>query len=238
MTAKGSSHEVHVWRSWVETSSSVLTGMENFLGDDERMRAAKFFHERDRARYVFSKGRLRQILATYLTVRPDEVAFRTTEFGKPFLATPFESSGINFNVSHSQDLVVLAIAFDRQVGVDVEFVRPIHDFESVIERCFTNFERDLIARNPDSLNSFFQCWTRKEAVVKAIGKGLSLTLNSFDASPQGGKTSGPLQRLSDEIPGIAWWVSDLKVHDGYHGALVNEGDMPAIIYREWLGARL
>jgi 4'-phosphopantetheinyl transferase len=206
--------------------------MQKCLSEDERIRAAKFFHERDRARYVFSKGRLRQILATYLTVGPDDVAFRITEFGKPFLDTPFQSSGIHFNVSHSQDLVVIAIAFDRRVGVDVEFVRPIHDLESVIERCFTNSERALIVRNPDSLNSFFQCWTRKEAFVKAIGKGLSLTLNSFDASPQGGKTNGRLQSLSDESSETHWWVSDLNVHDGYHGALVNEGEMPVINYRE------
>ena len=233
MAAKGRRDEIHVWRSWVETSSSVVAGVEESLSGGERSRAANFFHKEDRSRYVFSKGLLRQILATYLAVRPKDVIFCTNEFGKPFLDSQFDSSGIYFNVSHSQDLVVIAVAFDRDVGVDVEFVRAIGDFESIAERCFTNFERELVAADPDSLNSFFRCWTRKEAFVKAIGKGFSVPLNSFNASPPSGTTSGRLHPISDESSAKMWWVTDVNVPDRYHCALVNEGDMPTISYGEW-----
>src|SRR5437588_12932641 len=113
MAAKDRHDEIHVWQSWVGTSTSVVAGLEHSLSEGERIRAAKFFHDQDRAKYIFSKGLLRQILAMYLSVKPKDVAFRTNEFGKPFLDAEFELSGICFNVSHSQDLVVIAVAFGR-----------------------------------------------------------------------------------------------------------------------------
>jgi 4'-phosphopantetheinyl transferase len=206
--------------------------MESSLSQSERTRAAKFFREEDRARYVFSKGRLREILARYLDAPAEDIAFCANEFGKPLLDTPFQSSGVCFNVSHSKDLVVIAVAFDRQVGVDVEFVRTIDDFESIARRCFTDCERELVMSEPDSLSSFFRCWTRKEAFVKAIGKGLSVPLNSINTSLPRGSTSGRVHAIGEGAEKI-WWLTDVNVPDGYHCAVVKEGDEPSLIYREW-----
>ena len=145
---------------------------------------------------------LRHILATYVAARPADISFSANEFGKPFLDERFASSGIYFNVSHSKNLVVIGVAFDRQIGVDVEFVRPINDLDSVARRCFTDFERELLA--PGGLDwktsSFFSCWTRKEAFVKAIGKGLSVPLNSFTASLPRSVTSGRLPSIPERVP--------------------------------------
>jgi 4'-phosphopantetheinyl transferase len=207
--------------------------MEKSLSEPERTRAAKFFRDDDRSRYVFGKGFLREILATYLSTNASAVAFRANEFGKPFLDAPFQSSNIDFNVSHSKDLVVIAVAFDRQVGVDVEFVRPINDFESIARRWFTDFELELVMGERDALSSFYRCWTRKEAFVKAIGKGLSAPLNSMNTSLPRGMTSGRLHATTGESPEKIWWVTNLNVPDGYHCALVTEGDEPTVIYREW-----
>jgi 4'-phosphopantetheinyl transferase len=210
----------------------VLRGMETSLSESERIRAAKFLREEDRARYVFSKGRLREILARYLDARAEEIAFCANEFGKPRLDAPFHSSGICFNVSHSKDLVVIAVACDRQVGVDVEFVRTIVDFESIAHRWFTDSEREFVMSEQDSLNGFFRCWTRKEAFVKAIGKGLSAPLNSIDVSLPRGSTSGRIHAI-DEGSEKIWWLTDVNAPEGYRCALVIEGDEPSLIYREW-----
>src|SRR5262245_36325916 len=132
--------EVHVWWSRVDASTAVVSSMEASLSEPERIRAAKFLHKEAQARYVFSRGLLRNILSTFVDARPEDLTFSANEFGKPFLDEPFASSGIYFNVSHSQNLVVIAVAFDRQIGVDVEFVRPISDVDAIARRCFTEFE--------------------------------------------------------------------------------------------------
>jgi len=226
--------EVHVWWSWVDAAVGVVSSMEASLNEKERLRAAKFLHNTDRTRYVFGRGMLRQILATYVDAKPEDVTFSTNEFGKPFLDQPFASSGLYFNLSHSKDLVVVAVAFDQHIGVDVEFVRQISDVDAIARRCFTDFERELLAGEIDSKTSnFFRCWTRKEAFVKAIGKGLSVPLNSFTASLPGGVASGRLPAVPEQSPIKLWWITDLEVPADYRCALVKEGDMPTIVFREW-----
>jgi len=208
--------------------------MESSLNEPERVRAAKFLHKEAQSRFVFSRGLLRNILATYVGARPEYLTFSTNEFGKPFLDEPFASSGVYFNVSHSKDLVVIAVAFDRQIGVDVEFVRAISDVDAIARRCFTDFERELLNGELDlKTSNFFRCWTRKEAFVKAIGKGLSVPLNSFTASLPDGLISGRLPPVPEQSPIKQWWITDLDVPRDYRSALVNEGDMPTIVYREW-----
>ena len=225
--------EVHVWRLWIDASTSVVSLVEASLSEQEQIRAAKFRYKEDQSRYVLGRGMLRHILASYVAARPADIVFSANEFGKPFLDQRFASSGIYFNVSHSKNLVVIGVAFERQIGVDVEFVRPLSDLDSVARRCFTDFERELLAGELDlKTSSFFRCWTRKEAFVKAIGKGLSVPLNSFTASLPRGLTSGRLPSNPEQSPIKRWWITDLDVPPEYRCALVNEGDMPTIVYRE------
>src|SRR4026208_2075128 len=99
--------EVHAWRAWAAASRVVVSAMEGSLSEPERIRAAKFLHDADRSRYVFGRGMLRQILAAYLDARAEDVTFSANEFGKPFLDEPFASSRIDFNLSHSKNLIVV-----------------------------------------------------------------------------------------------------------------------------------
>jgi 4'-phosphopantetheinyl transferase len=226
--------EVHVWCTRVDASTAVVASMEASLSAPERIRAAKFLHNEAQSRYVFSRGLLRNILATYVGARPEDLTFWSNEFGKPFLDEPFASSGIYFNVSHSKNLVVIAVAFERQIGVDVEFVRSISDVDAIAHRCFTESELQLLnGESSSKISNFFRCWTRKEAFVKAIGKGLSVPLNSFTTSLPGGVTSGRLPPVPEQSPIKLWWITDLDVPPDYRSALVNEGDKPTILYREW-----
>jgi 4'-phosphopantetheinyl transferase len=226
--------EVHVWRAWTDASTAVVSLMDACLSESERIRAAKFLHKEDQSRYVFSRGLLRNILATYVGARPEDLTFWSNEFGKPLLDEPFASSDIYFNVSHSMNLVVIAVAFERHIGVDVEFVRSISDVDAIAHRCFTESELELLnGESGSKISNFFRCWTRKEAFVKAIGKGLSVPLNSFTTSLPGGVTSGRLPPVPEQSPIKLWWITDLDVPPDYRSALVNEGDMPTILYREW-----
>jgi 4'-phosphopantetheinyl transferase len=153
------------------------------LSESERQRAWRFTFERDRKRFIAARATLRSLLAARLGVRPEEVEMVYGKYGKPALGVRFASSELRFNVSHCDDLAVYAFARGRDVGVDVEAVRWFADAGDVAARFFSQAENEAYAAL-DSLekpSGFFNCWTRKEAFIKAIGDGLNHPLQSFDA---------------------------------------------------------
>jgi 4'-phosphopantetheinyl transferase len=155
-----------------------------WLSEDELDRARRFVFERDRRRYVAGRTQLREMLGARLQVAPRAVAFAYGPRGKPRLADRFASSGWRFNVSHCEDVAIFAFARNREVGVDIEAVRALPDADEVAARCFSPGEsaayRALAAH--DRPLGFFNCWTRKEAFIKALGDGLYFPLEDFDVS--------------------------------------------------------
>ena len=153
------------------------------LSESERQRASRFTFERDRKRFVAARATLRRLLATRLGVRPEEIELVYGKYGKPALGGRFAGSELRFNVSHCDDLAVYAFASGREVGVDVEAVRWFADADDVAARFFSQTENDAYASldSLDKPSGFFNCWTRKEAFIKAIGDGLNHPLQSFDA---------------------------------------------------------
>jgi len=154
------------------------------LSSDERERANRFIFQRDRLRFIVRRAQLRKLLGERLGVAAANVRFSTTVHGKPLLAEPVDRSGVTFNVSHSGDLSVYAFAASTDVGVDVETIRIIEEAERVAAMAFSKREYETYERLParDKPAAFFNCWTRKEALVKAMGSGLSYPLDSFDVS--------------------------------------------------------
>jgi len=179
---------------------------------------------------------LRDILSWYLDRKPDEIEFRKNQFGKPFLVDAGPED-LQFNLSHSGSVVTVALALKRRVGVDVERIRPLPDLDAVAEDHFAPPERALLAEasEPDRLRAFFTGWTRKEAYIKAIGMGLSVPLNTFDASIP---AAAPGRRI-DSGAGF-WWVADLPVPEGYAGAIAVENGFEQLRQWKWtapMGAR-
>jgi 4'-phosphopantetheinyl transferase len=168
----------------LDVAPDVVEAASALLSDDERERAGRFVHLRDRHRYTVARAWLRQLLGARMHVPPRLVAFIYGHYGKPALAPAFSGSALCFNVSHAGNLAVCALASGREIGIDVEAVRAMRDADSIAARLFSPREnRAYRALDPrDRTLGFFNCWTRKEAFVKALGDGLGHALDSFDVS--------------------------------------------------------
>jgi 4'-phosphopantetheinyl transferase len=228
--------ETHVWvASTANLEPATLARLEITLSPTERIHAAKFRFLPDQTRYIFAHGMLREILSRYVGKSPSQLTFVANDFGKPCLENAGAAGRIMFNMSHSEGLVIAAVSLDCCVGVDTEFIRPIEDIDSLVQRVFTASEQTLVQAAPIDLKQrvFYQCWTRKEAFIKAIGKGFSIPLDSFDSTLAPGARGRWLQTSSDSLANKTWWLSDLALLEGYVGALVVEGRVPKITYVTW-----
>jgi 4'-phosphopantetheinyl transferase len=154
------------------------------LSEGERERAGRFAFDRDRGRFTVARARLRQLLGTLLGVPPDSVELEYGQRGKPALARRFADSGLRFNLSHHDDVAVYAFASGREIGIDVEAVRVIRDADDIAARMFSRRENEAYVAldTRDRPLGFFNCWTRKEAFIKALGDGLHHPLDRFDVS--------------------------------------------------------
>ena len=181
--------EVHLWRLPLLASAGDLFALQALLSEDERQRAIRYRFDRDRLRYTIARGMLRRILAAYLGRPPAELKFGYGERGKPFLQLTESGSGargrsLEFNLSHSGELALFAVASGRAIGVDVEQERALEDWAAIAERFFAAGEQAAIARLPqkERQRAFFDCWARKEAYIKAVGDGLAIPLDGFEVS--------------------------------------------------------
>ena len=177
-----SSNEAHVWQATLDQ----INAAQQLLSPDELARAARFKFERDQQRYITAHAMLRRILAGYANCAPAELRFEINAFGKPHLVG---IAGIHFNLSHSQDVVVVAVA-NVAVGVDVEHIRPLPDLLDMAQHFFRADETETLRQlSPDlQPSAFFRAWVRKEAYLKATGAGLSSGLDAIRVhiGPQAG----------------------------------------------------
>jgi 4'-phosphopantetheinyl transferase len=208
----------------------VLHRFEAALAADEKARAQRFVFQPDRNSYIAARGVLRELLGRYLKKGPSEIEFDYGAQGKPALRSGWSQSGVQFNVSHSHGMALFAFAVARQVGVDVELVRPDFAGEKIAERFFSPQEvrelRSLPAAVQD--DGFFLCWTRKEAYIKARGEGLQIPLKSFHVSLTPGK---PARLQADDSS--RWSLRSLRLEGRYVGAVVGEGKVWKLRGLEW-----
>jgi 4'-phosphopantetheinyl transferase len=218
---KLSTNEVHIWK--VDLFQRAVPDVGAVLSSDELERASRFHFERDRQRFAIAHSSLRIILGSYLNLPPATLTFGQTEYGKPFL-TNLKADGLLFNMSHSGDVVVIAVAREREVGIDVEFMRADFATSEVAEHFFSVAEIYTLSGLDPHLrpSAFFNCWTRKEAYVKARGEGLSMPLDQFDVSLAPGMQAAMLGNRIDESEKCRWIFHDLQVTPGYAAALVVE----------------
>jgi 4'-phosphopantetheinyl transferase len=222
--------EIHVWRVYFDCERDVFHRFEAILTPDEKDRANRFFFERDRSAFVATRAVLRRLLGRYLGDAPAHLLFGYGSLGKPFLRAGPIKSDIQFNVSHSQGLALLAFARGRELGVDVELVRPDFASEEIAERYFSPAEvAELRGLSPElRAEGFFNCWTRKESYIKARGEGLHIPLDSFDVS----LTPGQPERLQSADRSL-WSLRTLRPAPRYVGALVGQGQSWQLRCWEW-----
>jgi 4'-phosphopantetheinyl transferase len=190
------------------------------LSADEQDRASRFLVEGLRQRFVLIRGALRILLASQTGVAPEKLVFAYGEKGKPRLEG---DCGIFFNISHSKDLAVMAFSCEVEMGVDVEHVRRMPDMRQIAERFFSRGEAGELSSLPPEWQqeAFFRCWSRKEALLKATGDGLSAALDAFQVSLRPEEPA----RVKQPPPGAGgpWCLHDLATEQGYASAIAYQG---------------
>jgi len=222
-------NELHVWRARLDADWS--SSFEEALSREDRTRADRFKFESDRRKFCAARASLRLILGRYLQTKPGRLQLQTNEFGKPFLADQKRSQGIRFNLSHSHELALIAITRDREVGVDVEFMRPDFVSDEMVTHFFSRVEVEQFRVVPERLRteSFFNCWTRKEAYIKARGEGLHCPLDQFDVFVAPGTPAMLLESRIGINETERWSFNDINAGDGYAASVAVENGFSRLV---------
>nr|AFB69900.1 phosphopantetheinyltransferase family protein [uncultured bacterium] len=205
------------------------SSLEPLLSPEEAARAARFVHARERARYTVSRGRLRMLLAGLAGADPMDLAIETGADGKPRVGG---DSRIRFNISHSGALWACAVALQREVGLDLEEIRPGREVDRIAERTFAPAETAAIRALPEAERAaaFHRCWTRKEAYLKARGFGIAeaIPLASFEGEVRPGVPARLLATQPDPADAGRWSLHDLDLGPGFAAAVCVEGEVSAV----------
>ena len=212
--------QVHVWRICLEQDDEVLDRFRRILQPEELDRAGRFRFERLQRHFVAARGFLRYVLARYVAANPDELRFSYNAYGKPTLAG---GRSLQFNMSHSHEVALVAVTRAAAVGVDVEHIRSDFASDEIATRFFSRLEVETFSSLPkeEQVAAFFRCWARKEAYIKAIGKGLSQPLDGFDVTLAPDDPAALLRRGEEDT--LTWSMSDIDVGPDYASALAVEG---------------
>ena len=220
-------HEVHVWQASLNVPSSTIQRLRSILPEHELQRADRFRFPKDRHHFIVAHAVLRSLLSRYTSVPPTHIHFEHNQYGKPALCSVTHQENIRFNISHSGQLALYAFAYHRELGIDVEWIhRRIDQAEQIAERYFSPCENKSLCQLPkyQKREAFFNCWTRKEAYIKAKGRGLSLPLDQFDVSLAPGEPAQLLQTRNEPDDVARWTMRALYPGSDYTAALLVEGD--------------
>jgi 4'-phosphopantetheinyl transferase len=201
----------------LDLAPGAVHALAALLSRTERERAERLRADRDRRRFIVARARLRQLLALRLGTRPESIDLVSGPRGKPALAC----SGLHFNVSHSEDIAVYAFSRRGEVGVDVEAIRRFREADDIAARTFSRRENEAYVALEPRLKplGFFNCWTRKEALVKAVGHGLSMPLDDIEVTLAPGEPA-KLLRLGDMTgERIGWRLRSFRPAPGFVAAL-------------------
>ena len=224
---------IHVWSLRLDPPPERVEELGRALSADEWTRANRFRFDRHRRQYVVGRGALRALLATYLGTHPELVTFSYGPRGKPYLAAPSAAGGLQFNLSNSDERALVGFVRGIEIGVDIEYMKPMPDLEQIAERFFSLSEREALRSLPPEVKpeGFFNCWTRKEAYLKAVGEGLAAPLDSFDVTLAPGEPPRMLTLEGDAARAARWSFRHFRPAEQYIGALAIEGEAPG--GREW-----
>jgi len=206
-----------------------MAKLRRTLEPREIRQAERFHFPRDRDQYVAAHGALRSILARYLGIGAADVRFRYNRHGKPAIDHQLAEQSLSFNASRSNWLALFAVTRGRRVGVDIEYIRTELESEAIASSFFSSREIDAIRQSPPRgrVEEFCRIWTRKEAYVKAVGRGLSIPLDQFDVVSGRDDHNSMVSVKGAVEDGVDWSLVDVDPGDGYAGAVGTEG-------RDWI----
>ena len=227
--------EVHVWQAKLDRTVFYVQELLNILDSDEQVRAQRFRFRKDREHFIVAHGLLRVILSRYLHENPHTLRFSYNPYGKPALAEGYSDHTLSFNLSHASGLVLYAITCGRRIGIDLERIELNLVNEQIAEQFFSPRETATLHSLPPHLRqeAFFNCWTRKEAYLKAIGEGLSTPLNQCEVTLVPGEPARLLRSVGNQQDVTAWSLHAFTPCPGYTAALAVEGRDWQLRYWQW-----
>jgi 4'-phosphopantetheinyl transferase len=229
--------EVHVWRASLNQDAETIANLAALLSEDEGQRAVRYHRSVDRDRFIAGRGILRKIISAYLAISPGALRFTYNEHGKPTVLDDQNDRALNFNLSHSGELALYAVTRGRDVGIDIEYVREDFATLEIAEHFFSKDEVAALKSLPAGQRAagFFNCWSRKEAFIKAKGLGVSYPLDRFTVSLAPGDTPSLLKVDDDEREATRWRMYDLRPGVGYAAALIIAEPPVTLKQRRWSG---
>lgn len=218
--------EVYLYVQSLPVAAEILDFMQSLLNAEEKARAARYHFEADRNRFTVARGLLRCILSTYLNNLPENIVFHYGPYAKPYV----EDTTVQFNVSHSEDRILIGVGYHQPLGVDVEHMTRAVDIPEIAARFFTENETEQIKalEGIAQRNAFFNVWTRKEALLKALGSGLNVSLKACEVSVGDDAFS---TILAADIPSFHrsdWQVCRHLLTDNYVAAAVMQIGLEAV----------
>ena len=225
--------DVHAWVGALDEGPDSTHEAAALLSPDELDRAARFRVERHRGRYIACRAGLRRLVAAYLGQEPAALRFAATPLGKPFLRGQEGGSGLRFSLSHSEGLAVFALTVGREVGIDVEARRPVPDADAVARRFFSPLEVSTLQSLPSDqrAEAFLTCWTRKEAFLKAGGRGLSFPLDRLCVTVAPNEAPRIIAVEGEPEAAREWVLADLDVGAAYVASLAIWKGMDRLVCR-------
>ncbi|NET55757.1 MAG: 4'-phosphopantetheinyl transferase superfamily protein [Symploca sp. SIO2E6] len=219
-----SEEDVHIWRAKLDLPVVQIQQLAQTLSTDEQQRADKFYFEKDKKHFIAGRGFLRVILARYLDLEPAQLKFAYSSRGKPTLANITPGGTVDFNLSHSRGMALYAVTRNRQIGIDLEYIRSVSDVDQLAKRFFSPRESAVISSlSPEQKQEeFFKAWTGKEAYLKATGDGLA-GLEEVEIFLNPGKPAALLNIQGDQQAASNWCLYPLAVAPGYLAAVAVKG---------------
>lgn len=220
-------NEVHIWCVNLNIPESQIEQLAKLLCEEEITRANRFHFPHHRQRFIVARSTLRIILGRYLKIEPSNIQFQYTPKGKPSIKG---DEGLNFNMSHSENMALYGITRDRLIGVDIEYLRPMEDAAQLAKRFFCQSEYEVISPLPPGEREkvFFRAWTAKEAFLKATGAGIGGGLEGVEVDLTCEDTIRFLRLKEPEYTVSDWSLLSLIPADEYRGAVVVQGDLSMI----------
>lgn len=219
----GKYSSVDVWQARLDIPPVEIRLLGRTLSDKERIRSERFILPADRSRYVGGRGLLRQVLGRYLRCAPENVELCCEPGGKPAVCTSSQSDVLHLSISHAADVALFAFSRHSVVGIDVELIRPIPEMCAIVQDCFSAREQVAWDRLPEDQRqeAFFHFWTRKEAVLKAMGTGLAFPPERVEVTCTPNEPARLLGIDDGEKRPREWSLAPLYPSTGYVGALAH-----------------
>ena len=229
--------DIHVWAAPLNIASGRLERFAATLSSDENERAGRFRFERHRRRFIAGRSILREVLGQYVQAKPAALRFTYSNNGKPSLAADSTNAPVHFNLAHSDDLLLIAVTRIGEIGVDVERIRSIKEMDELVARFFSVRETEAFQKVPpdEKPGAFFNLWTRKEALLKATGEGITRSLSLVEVSFLPGELARLLAISGDASKAVQWKLRELSPAPGFTGAFAVQAEDISLRCVRWGG---